>query len=664
MKFNYSLIAAGVLAATSSHAALYQVVEVTPSLSVVDVDASQSIFTEYYGSAISKARNTSVEQGCFGQACASSASALAGDSRNGSEGHSYRQEVPYNYDSSFFYTDWGRNRDYCRSELGYQTCDPAWTDKMWKSFSSLGGLEKERDAWLSPTYTSNAEAFVNTAQIAAGQPVTGYSPDGFSYQNQSTNVVVNALDGDKAIGNTSSGYYTNGSNSALVYRHRGFYGNASQPTILNPLPQSGNGNSEIAVKEDKITAKMGRTMAFDSIEIDGKTYVTGSASVAPFDYGDSNKNYRGSVSNCINDTNINENPSAYADCQNFAFATKAALWDVSSANEGTPVEPFIVSNWQNTLDTVIDKKSPQGSVRGAVKSANPNVLTGEPVLVGLNTTRDGSNAFLQATVFTRNSNAIDSGNGWNSIVIGGSTIKSGDDFIYSSSVATDINENLLLIGEAKRRGDKRENGAAANRMFLAQVDANGNASAQYFDALNGNSGIFFRGVGGETGAINNFNEIVGAVDAEQSTEFFGKKRRQRGFIYPYSAVGSNTERMAIFQNQPWLLDDLTNDGVAKGADVNNQYRIIDAADINDDGIIAATALKCEGGYDTTGHNSYCGNGSQKEKLVAIKLIPISDPAARSIQTRGLEAPPVERKGGSLGWMALIFLGFIGLRRNK
>jgi hypothetical protein len=313
---------------------------------------------------------------------------------------------------------------------------------------------------------------------------------------------------------------------------------------------------------------------------------------------------------------------------------------------------------------VIDKKSPQGSVRGAVKSANPNVLTGEPVLVGLNTTRDGSYAFLQATVVTRNANAIDSGNGWNSIVIGGSTIKSGDDFIYSSSVATDINENLLLIGEAKRRGDKRENGAAANRMFLAQVDANGNASAQYFDALNGNSGIFFRGVGGETGAINNFNEIVGAVDAEQSTEFFGKKRRQRGFIYPYSAVGSNTERMAIFQNQPWLLDDLTNDGVAKGADVNNQYRIIDAADINDDGIIAATALKCEGGYDTTGHNSYCGNGSQKEKLVAIKLIPISDPAARSIQTRGLEAPPVERKGGSLGWMALIFLGFIGLRRNK
>lgn len=99
-----------------------------------------------------------------------------------------------------------------------------------------------------------------------------------------------------------------------------------------------------------------------------------------------------------------------------------------------------------------------------------------------------------------------------------------------------------MIGEAKRRGDKRENGAAPNRMFLASIDSNGNVgSAQYFDELNGNTGIFFRGVGGETGAINNFNEIVGAVDAEQTTEYFGKKRRQRGFIYPYNVADSSDQ---------------------------------------------------------------------------------------------------------------------------
>jgi hypothetical protein len=530
---------------------------------------------------------------------------------------------------------------------------------MWFSFSSLGGLKRERDAWLNPTYRSNAEAFVNTGQIASEQPNTGYSPSGFNYQDQSSNVVVNSLDGVNAIGNTSSGYYENGSSSALVYRHRGFYGSSTQPTILNPVQASRSSASET------ITEKMGRTMAFDAIDItidnNSTKYVVGSASVAPFDYTDENKNYRGSVANCVNNSTINADPAAYAECQNFAFATKAAIWDVT--NPGTSANPIIVSNWINTQGTVIEKKSPQGSIRGAVISENAGAFNNQPVLVGLNTTREDGNAFMQATVFVPNGSDITAGAGWDSKTISGSTIKSGSDFIYSSSVATDINKNLVLIGEAKRRGDKRENGAAANRMFFAEVDSSGNASARYFDAENGNSGIFFRGVGGETGAINNFNEIVGAVDAEQSTEYFGKKRRQRGFIYPYNNVSKGTDpyRLAIFQGKPWLLDDLTNDGQLGG---NNQYRIVDAADINDDGVIAATALKCDGGYDTTGHNSYCGNGQKKEKLVAVKLIPIANAKPSDIQTRGVEAPPVKRNGGSLGWMALIMLGFFGLRRNK
>jgi hypothetical protein len=276
--------------------------------------------------------------------------------------------------------------------------------------------------------------------------------------------------------------------------------------------------------------------------------------------------------------------------------------------------------------------------------------------------------FMQATVFTPNTDfAADKLGSVTSQVISRATVKDGDDFVYSNSVATDINKNLVVIGEAKRRGDKRENGAAPNRMFLTSIDSSGNVgSAQYFDELNGNSGIFFRGVGGETGAINNFNEIVGAVDAEQSTEYFGKKRRQRGFIYPYSVADSGDQdmidRRAIFKNKPWLLDDLTNGG--SESTNNNQFRIVDAADINDDGVIVATALKCEGGYDTTGHNSYCGNGQKREKVVAVKLIPIANATSADIQTRALEAAPVERQGGGLGWMAMIFLGFLGLRRNK
>lgn len=688
--FKFSLIAASVLAATSSHSALYKVVEVDPTTSMSTDGIYDAEVTEFYGSAIEKQSNrdfAAEPMGCFTENTACQNYVLVGDSRNGSEGHSYRQEVPFNFDSSFFYTDWGRNRDYCRSELGYQTCDPAWTDKMWYSFGvkeggaddkcksrkgKFGGLMREREAFLTSQqtgwndcygeddYFSNALAFseisasaepVSSANKLSVSPLSDYKPAGVANPDQkSENVVINNLVNDnKVIGNTSSGYYrTDAGNLATAYRHRGFVFDGTSTQILLPLANDGN------EAELNITKQMGRTMVFDSFSYNNSIYYVGSASVGPFDYSDSNKDWGGDLNTCVG----NADPASLRQCQNFAFATKASVW-----NENTDV--YQVSNWTQGVTRNVDRKAMQGSARAAVISAVDGDLKNKPILVGLNSFQDGSNVFMEATVFrpSTDSNAtIEAGNFWAPVRVNRSTVKDGDDFVYSNSVATDINENLILIGEAKRRGDKRENGAAPNRMFLASVNAtNGSSEARYFDELNNNSGIFFRGVGGETGAINNFNEIVGAVDAEQSTEYFGKKRRQRGFIYPYNGTGTNAERLAVFQGKPWLLDDLTNDGQLGG---NNQYRIVDAADINDDGVIAATALKCDGGYDTTGHNSYCGNGQKKEKIVAVKLIPIANEAERSIQVRGVEAPPVKRSGGSLGWMALIMLGFFGLRRNK
>lgn len=658
INFKISLIAAGVMAATSSQAALYKVVEIGPASGYEKGFANNVDVTEFYGAAISHNTETSNEKGCFGEVCNSGNYVLAGDTRAGSEGHSYTQEVPFNYDQSFYLTNKNRNKDYCSGQLGYQTCSPGWIDKMWLSYSDHGGLERERDAWLFPEYRSNAQSFINSSMIALGQPSTDYKPNGFSYQNTSSNAVVTAFDAvsGNAIGITSSGYYENGENSALVYRQRGFWGNDNNPIILNPLQTNVSDTYNI-------TKLMGRTMAYGSLLYQGTTYVFGSASVAPFDT-DSDKNYRGSVSNCLKDSTISADPAAYADCQNFGFATKAAIWDTTGAME--QINPSMVLNWKNSFDeSNIDKKARQGSFRAGVVSDTTN-FKNLPVFVGINTTKDGSsNSFLQATVFTpTNQNpSLTNPDDWKSETIARATIKSGDDFVYSNSLATGINKNLVLIGEAKRRGDKRENGAAPNRMFLATVDSDGKASASYFDELNNNNGIFFRGAGGVTGAINNYNEIVGRVDAEQSTEYFGKQRRQRGFIYPYDNLeyGSKQSRLDVFDGKPWLLDDLTNDGKKEG---NNQYRVVDATDINDDGIISGTALKCEGGYDTTSHNSYCGNGQKREKVVAVKLIPIANATSADIQTRALEAAPVERKGGSLGWMAMIFLGFLGLRRNK
>ena len=65
------------------------------------------------------------------------------------------------------------------------------------------------------------------------------------------------------------------------------------------------------------------------------------------------------------------------------------------------------------------------------------------------------------------------------------------------------------------------------------------------------------------------------------------------------------------------------------------------------------------------HNSYCGGGSTQEETVAVKLIPIAGAsyANGDIVTRPIDEEPVERQGGSLGWLGLGVLGLIRFRKK-
>ncbi|MUK25899.1 DUF3466 family protein [Aliivibrio fischeri] len=335
----------------------------------------------------------------------------------------------------------------------------------------------------------------------------------------------------------------------------------------------------------------------------------------------------------------------------YNYSSKAAIW------EGTT--PPVELPWKNTSSNGDDVYS-QGSARDlAISPSDKRVY-----IVGYNTTADGGSRFMQATIFkqiTPGGN-ISSGN-WESNTVDGAQVKISGDYIYSNSVVTNINDNLVAIGEAKRSGEKPENGAAANRLFVV---ANANTANAHF--LNSSDGsIFFDGAGGKMGGINNFNEIVGRIDSENHREYDGKQRRQRAFIYPYgtSAQGSVESRKAIFNGKAWLLDDLTNDGKVSGiTDNNNQYRIYDASDINDAGVISATAVKCEGGYDSTSHNAYCGDGNKDETVVAVKLVPIAGAAASAIQPRGYDSTATERQGAGLGFGALTILGLFGFMRKR
>ncbi|EDP60002.1 DUF3466 family protein [Vibrio sp. AND4] len=328
-------------------------------------------------------------------------------------------------------------------------------------------------------------------------------------------------------------------------------------------------------------------------------------------------------------------------------SSKAAIWDSNKDIVEVP--------WTSGVQFVESEHIAQGSMRDLVVDTSKNIIYG----VGYNTWRD--NNYMNATVFvgSLNASAKDEKSinnySWNSVLVDDAQQRISDETVHSNSRLTDVNSNFVAIGEAKRSGQyPMPTGSFPNRLFIVK-DVRESSPKAIFPT----DGIFFDGAGGTMGGINASNEIVGQLDAETSREDEGKPRRKRGFIYPYSPDGTESARSkALFDNKAWFLDNLTNGGDYSAA--NNAFRIISATDINDAGVISATAMKCEGGYKTTQHNSSC---AETEKIVAVKLMPIAGATSANIQKRSIEEEAVERQGAGLGWLALTMLSLFGFRRK-
>ncbi|GHZ03132.1 DUF3466 family protein [Vibrio cholerae] len=559
--FKRSILASAVLLATqTANAALYQVMEVTPS-------TGQS-----YGSAWGVAIQPSTgADSCFNNSTVGSVNcqnfALAGETRiekastgKAVDGLSYRDEVAFGIDNAFVYVQERNDFErYCYSELLYSTCN-TWADPHWNRWQ----------AEINSTQVANSIAFIGTG--TTGAPI-----------DESQNVIVNSLTSNATpIGiNVKTGDVTTYRRNANAIQAR----STVAPNITDALYTR-------AWKTDGV-------------------YTVGSIS-----------------------RSSNNNEGAY-------FYSKPAIWKNSN---GETVE----LSWPTGTEPNRNNRLAQGSMRDVVENG------GKLYAVGYSS-YDTDNHYMQASVFELdNTSNFSNAASWTTKAVSGAESRIGGDYIHSNSVVTDVNKNLVALGSAKRAGSRPENGAAGNRLFVIEDVSASTPTANFLTG-----GIFFAGAGGKAGAINSYNEIVGQVDANDTRENDGKPRRKRGFIYPYSANGSDPSRMAIFANKAWLLDDLTNDNAATGN--NNQFRVIDATDINDAGVISATALKCSGGYDTTAHNSLCSN--REETVVAVKLIPISDPSVAKIQQRSTEEQASERKGGSFGLGLLMVLGVLGFRRK-
>ncbi|EOW9246270.1 DUF3466 family protein [Vibrio cholerae] len=567
--FKRSILASAVLLATqTANAALYQVMEVTPS-------TGQS-----YGSAWGVAIQPSTgADSCFNNSTVGSVNcqnfALAGETRiekastgKAVDGLSYRDEVAFGIDNAFVYVQERNDFErYCYNELLYSTCN-TWADPHWNRWQ----------AEINSTQVANSIAFIGTGTTGAPVDV-----------DEEQNVMVNSLtESAEPIGiNVKTGDVT-------TYRRNTTAIQARLPSTIS-APNVADALYTRAWKTDGV-------------------YTVGSIS-----------------------RSSNNNEGAY-------FYSKPAIWK----NDGSTTT--VELNWPSTRESTNNRLA-QGSIRDVLVRDNKIYAVGYSSF-------DADNNYMQASVFVLdNTSNFSNAASWTTKAVSGAESRIGGDYIHSNSVVTDVNKNLVALGEAKRAGSRPENGAAANRLFVIN-DVSATQPAATF--LTG--GIFFNGAGGKAGAINSYNEIVGQIDADETRENDGKPRRKRGFIYPYKLADNSEEtrkRMAIFANKAWWLDDLTNDNAATGN--NNQFRVIDATDINDAGVISATALKCSGGYDTTAHNSLCSN--REETVVAVKLIPITGATSSNIQARSTEEQAADRKGGGFGLGLLIVLGVLGFRRK-
>ncbi|MBO0211901.1 DUF3466 family protein [Vibrio sp. Vb2880] len=569
--FKLTFITAAIVSSTTASAALYQVVEVTPSTTYS--------YKSSFGVAIQPAVTDDAADNCFNSATITGHDdksctdyILAGETRSSEmsageavDGLSFREEVPFGTDNRFVYIDSLDDfESYCNNQLRYATCD-AWASVRWTPWASE----------VTGDQTPNAIAFTGASNI-------GNSID------EDNNVVVNSLTSEgKAAGIKST------LGDVTGYRRNSVSGFVEDSTTFTDTFQ---------------------TRAWKTDD----NYTVGSVSTKYTNDGDA------------------------------FYTSKAALWN----SDGDLVQ----INWGygSGISSVKNSRFAQGSMRDFVE------VGGTLYGVGYNTYEASSNNYMNAVVYSvSTSSDIMTASNWTSTPIANATVRensvSSGDYIYSNTLLTSVNRNLVAIGESKRSVTGK-NGSTGSRVFVVKDVNVTSPSATYLS-----DGVFFDGAGGKAGGINNYNEIVGQVDVDSTREASGKPRRKRAFIYPLDADGTDDTRRGIFNNKSWWLDNLTNGG--DYSDHNNQYRIIDATDINDAGVISATALKCENGYDTTAYNATCGDGNQDETTVAVKLVPIPGADSSYISARGTDETTTERSGAGVGLWMLAVLGFLGFRRK-
>ncbi|MDA0129154.1 DUF3466 family protein [Vibrio sp. MarTm2] len=451
------------------------------------------------------------------------------------------------------------------------------------------------------------------------------NPEGFNYRNEAPFLLENGYDYleddydgfrrycDNFLGYSkelckrwssrqySAGYATEGSlNNSYAFIEDTAIESARDNVIINQIVDPANNKAIGTYYGDSLKE---RTQSFADV-----TIVDSGVQSKVFSKLEGQDLYVGSVS--FETSNAND------------FRSQAAIWTNSGATQ-----TLIASG-----GSISSRSIPQGSARDVaeVKDDSNNPVGVYAVGYDSNSDEIPLAAVFKIDGTTVNKTYVDTYN---------------DDNKYLNSLLTSVNDKGVAIGTVKYR--EPIDGAYANRLFYVPDVTKSSLGGADFPG-----DIFFTSANGIAGAINNNSEAVGQVDFERHQESNGgKPRAKRAFIAPLSS----TDAKAPLGNKAWYLDDLT-----YGLSSNNAYRVIDATDINDAGVIAGTAYYCAGGFDSSAIDASCKAGAS---IVAVKLVPMNGKTSSDIQSRPRETTKVERQGAGFGLFALTALGLIGFRRK-
>ncbi|WP_318481070.1 DUF3466 family protein [Photobacterium leiognathi] len=652
-----STLAILVASASQASAAVYTIEPVSTA------GADQLAAQEYFPSAQANADSTPVSmfttgikpsaegENCFTGNCNAGSYDVAGTARRGTQGAPLSDAVAFNQNRQFV-NDLSGLYNYCRDDLGYNTCD-VWARSEYfgygynvddeQSGQGLGGLQHIQQTWKN-NYRSNAVALDNGAAVTTkADDASAYPEQGIgTLQDKTTDATLEGIAGNYSFGTSSSAVFNNNGVYPRAFAKRGFVNIDGTPAaLLNP------------VSGDAFVKNMGQTMANGAVKTtDGNLLVVGSSSFAQtftqdVDSRDPNTDDINIGLGFNKDTfkQCATNPSnlySTFECQFSSFANEAAFWLVDAS--GNVVKSGAMGSNLAAVDKDHDDVSAQASANAVA------MVNGSPVAVGyISRDTNSSDSYVMEAAFFKPTAGIDSS--WTQTAIPGITISTGDDRNYEYTMANDVNANFKVVGIAKSH--KADNRSYPQKMFIYD---NATGQTKFLDSSV--SSIFFRGANGDAEAINDHDQVVGWIDSETKNQIDGSERRHRAFTY----IAGSAAQGPLKAGSVWMLDDLTNDPELGNASVANSYRIISATDVNNAGVISATANYCAGGYQNLTKEAQC---SVTEKQVAIKLVPKANATDKDIIVRKAEEDePVKRSGGSLGILALTALGFIGFRRRK